>query len=55
MTLKDYLNALRRSLFDGELFLCDYEHEVKSLLQDARKAGSIDYSQWSRLYYEYIG
>lgn len=53
--MSEYLSAVRRDLFNGELSLCDYDRIVKSTLRDALKAHSITYKEWVTLYYEFIG
>ena len=53
--MREFLANIRRDLFDGKLSLYEYTTTVRSILGSARDASQLTYSEWSRLYYEFIG
>ena len=53
--LQAYLDDIRSDLFSGEIVPCDYDRLVRTVLRSALDSQCITYTEWSRLYYEYIG
>lgn len=51
----EYLKAIRRDLFDGKMSLYEYDKLVKNTLVSALNSKQITYTEWARLYYEFIG
>ena len=53
--LRNFLTNVRQDLFDGKISLYDYTKLVQHTLGAALDSRRITYSEWSRLYYEFIG
>lgn len=53
--LQAYLDDIRSDLFSGEILPYDYDRLVRTVLRSALDSQCITYTEWSQLYYEYIG